>query len=143
MGARSSIVESTWRLQAAPEGLELVASESGSVVGHVLAGYGDLGGREVVAIAPLAVRPSRQGGGVGSALMTELLARAEARGLPLVVLLGRPAFYRRFGFEPAASLGISYRPVGAGNPHFQVRRFAGYDSSYRGDFTYCWEMQPS
>lgn len=133
------IVESTWRLQATPAELELVAVEDGTVVGHVLAGRGDLGGRVVVGIAPLAVVPPRQGAGVGTALMTELLRRAEESGLPLVVLLGRPGYYGRFGFEPSAPLGICYRVVGEGNPHFQVRRFAGYDPSYRGDFTYCWE----
>jgi putative acetyltransferase len=137
------IVLTTWRLQATVEELELVALEDGAVVGHVMAGRGDLGGHEVVAIAPLAVTPRRQGLGIGEALMTELLGRAELAGLPLVVLLGLPAYYERFGFEASGPLGISYRPVGDGNPHFQVRRFAGYDSSYRGDFTYCWELRPT
>lgn len=136
------IVASTWRLEATPDELELVALEDGIVVGHVLAGRGDLSGREVVAIAPLAVTPLRHGMGIGSALMAEILVRAEGAKLPLVVLLGLPAFYGRFGFEASGPLGISYRPVGEHNPHFQVRRFAGYDPSYRGDFTYCWEAQP-
>jgi predicted N-acetyltransferase YhbS len=135
------IVLTTWRLQATVEELELVAIEDGAVVGHVMAGRGDLGGHEVVAIAPLAVTPRRQGLGIGRALMTELLGRAELAALPLVVLLGLPTYYERFGFEASGPLGISYRAVGEGNPHFQVRRFAGYDPSYRGDFTYCWEVQ--
>ena len=137
------IVLTTWRLRATVEELELVAIEDGAVVGHVMAGRGDLGGHEVVAIAPLAVTPRRQGSGIGSALMTELLGRAELAGLPLVVLLGLPAYYERFGFEASGPLGISYPPVGDGNPHFQVRRFGGYDPSYRGDFTYCWELRPT
>ena len=44
---------------------------------------------------------------------------------PLLVLLGDPAYYGRFGFEPAGPLGLSYLPVGADNPHFQARRLAG------------------
>jgi predicted N-acetyltransferase YhbS len=133
------IVVKTWGLQAAVDGLELVALDEDSVIGHVLGARGDLGGRGVVAVAPLAVSPLHQKRGVGSALMGELLYRAEASGYPLVVLLGDPAYYGRFGFEPSGPLGISYLPVGEGNPHFQVRRLAGYDPSYRGMFTYCWE----
>jgi putative acetyltransferase len=137
------IVVNTWRLQAALRGLDLVAVEEDSVVGYVLGARGDLGGREVVAVAPLAVSTSHQTRGAGSALMRELLDRAEASGYPLVVLLGNPAYYGRFGFEPSGPLGISYVPVGEGDPHFQVRRLTAYDPSYRGRFTYCWEEKLS
>ena len=112
------IVVNTWRLEATLAGLELVAVDGSSVIGHVLAARGDLGGREVVAVAPLAVSPSHQGHGVGNALMTELLRRAEVAGHPLVALLGNPAYYGRFGFEPSGPLNILYLPVGSGNPHF-------------------------
>jgi putative acetyltransferase len=133
------IIDSTWALDPGPRDLELVATEGGSVVGHVMAALGDLAGREVVAVAPLAVSPSRQGEGVGHALMTELLSRAEAAELPLIVLLGFPGYYSRFGFEPSDPLGISYRLER--NPHFLVRRLSRYEPSYRGDFVYCWETQ--
>jgi len=133
------IVQSTWRLGAAVPELELVAVEHGDVVGHVLTALGDLGGREVAGVAPLAVRPSSHGVGVGSELMTELLRRAELAGLSLVVLLGNPAYYQRFGFELAGPLGIFYRANGVANPHLQVRRLMNYDPSWCGDFVYCWE----
>ena len=133
------IVLTTWALDAIAHELELVAVEAGTIVGHVMAARGDLDGREVVGVAPLAVTPSRQGLGIGSALMHELLQRADELRLPLLVLLGHPAYYGRFGFEPSGPLGISYQAVGAGNPHFQVRRSTSYDPSYRGSFTYCWE----
>jgi putative acetyltransferase len=137
------IVRSTWRLEATRHDLELVAVEVSQIVGHVMAARGDLGGREVVSVAPLAVSPARHNVGIGTALMTELLRRVEMVGLPLIVLLGLPAYYGRFGFEPSGPLGISYQPVGEGNPHFQVRRFASYEPSYRGAFTYCWETPES
>ncbi len=133
------IVDSTWTLDAGPRDLELVATGDDAIVGHVMAAVGDLAGREVVAVAPLAVSPARQGEGIGHALMTELLRRAEAAELPLIVLLGFPDYYGRFGFEPSGPLGISYRL--APNPHFLVRRLARYEPSYRGDFLYCWESR--
>jgi putative acetyltransferase len=135
------IVVSTWARGAVVPELELVAVVGCVVVGHVMAGRGDIAGQEAVAVAPLAVAPSHQGAGIGSALMTELLRRAETAGLPLIVLLGDPGYYGRFGFEPSGPLGITYRSVGEGHPNFLVRRMASYDSSYRGDFSYCWETR--
>jgi putative acetyltransferase len=133
------IVLTTWDIGTAPYRLEFVAVADGTIVGHVLAAPGDLGGREVVAVAPLAVSPPLQRRGIGRSLMTRLLREAEAAELPLVVLLGLPSYYGQFGFEPSGSLGIRYPTVGEDNPHFLVRRFANYAPSYRGDFTYCWE----
>jgi putative acetyltransferase len=133
------IVVDTWRLGAAVEGLELVAVVGDSVVGHVLTARGDLGGREAIAVAPLAVSPSHQRRGVGSALMTQLLDRADRAGYPLVAVLGNPAYYGRFGFEPSGPLNIWYLPVGKGDPHFQIRRLSAYDPAFNGQFTYCWE----
>ena len=57
-------------------------------------------------MAPLAVIPHRQSEGIGSGLMNELLRQAEGIGEPLLVLLGLPAYYGRFGFEAAGPLGI-------------------------------------
>lgn len=135
------IVLATWERGATAVDLELVAVVDETVVGHVLGAWGDLGGRDVVAVAPLAVLPSHQGMNIGSSLMYELLYRAEAAALPLVVVLGEPNYYQRFGFEPSGPLGITYPPVGEGNPYFQVLRFEGYDEAYRGEFTYCWEQE--
>jgi putative acetyltransferase len=135
------IVVSTWRLEAMLDGLELVAVDGDLVVGHALGAKGDLGGRAVVAVAPLAVIPSHQGRGVGSSLMTELIRRADAGRYALVALLGNPAYYKRFGFEPSGPLNISYPPVGVGDPHFQVRRLSAFEPSYSGVFRYCWEAE--
>lgn len=134
------IVLDTWRLDAAVTGLDLVATDDGQVVGHVLGAYGRLGGREVAGVAPLAVAPHRQGEGIGSALMGEVLRRAEQIGEPLLVLLGSPEYYRRFGFEAAGPLGIDYAPVGPGDPHFLVRKLPTHRPELRGAFRYCWEV---
>jgi putative acetyltransferase len=133
------IVVSTWALGATPDGLELVAVSGGEVIGHVLGATGSLDGHEIVAIAPLCVAPARQGQGIGSALMEELLRRTARQGWPLVAILGNPAYYQRFGFEPSGPLGIVYPPVGGDSPHFQVRRLPSFEPSLQGEFRYCWE----
>lgn len=133
------IVEQTWALGAGVDPIDLVAVEAETVVGHVLSARGSLGQVGMLAVAPLAVAPSAQGAGVGTSLMRELLRRADDAGWPMVVLLGSPDYYRRFGFEPSGPLGIDHQQFGEGNPHFQVRRLGSYDPSCRGTFTYCWE----
>ncbi len=58
-------------------------------------------------LAPMAVVPACQRQGFGSRLVeTGLRACAEA-GYQLVVVLGHPHFYRRFGFRPARELGLT------------------------------------
>jgi predicted N-acetyltransferase YhbS len=137
--AEVDIVMRTWALAVGPEDLDLVAVDDGAIVGHALGAIGDLEGREALAVAPLCVTPSRQGEGIGSSLMAELLARARVAGWPIVMVLGDPGYYERFGFEPAGPLGIYYCPVGRDDPHFQVCRLATPDLSLRGEFRYCWE----
>lgn len=112
--------------------LSLVAVASdGSVLGHILvsrvAFEPDPDGaprRDVLALAPLAVLPPHAGRGIGSALMREALAIADGRDEDFLVVLGPPSFYGRFGFGPAADLGVrsSYDDAGAA---FQVRPIAG------------------
>ena len=121
---------------AVPE-LQLVAEADGELIGHVLVSQAYLGGRSVPAIAPLSVRPDRQRSGVGTALMAEVLALADAQGRPLVALLGHPSYYPRFGFEPGRPLGAVYAPVDS--PAFMIRRLSAYDSSWRGPFRFGWE----
>ncbi len=133
------IVARTWELGASPRGLDLVAVIDDMVVGHALGAEGRLDGTPALAVAPLCVSPSRQRMGIGCSLMTELLHRADSGGWPLVLVLGDPLYYQRFNFEPSGPLGIYYRPVGYGDPHFQVRRLLRFEPSLRGEFTYCWE----
>jgi putative acetyltransferase len=92
-------------------------------------------GRPALGLGPLGVLPDTQRGGVGTALMHAVLGAADALGEPLVVLLGHQDYYPRFGFEPAAKLGI-IAPDEAWGDHFQARTLSTYDPSLRGEFVY-------
>jgi len=85
--------------------LELVATEDGVPVGHALFSRCAVepATTRVAALAPVAVSPTRQNAGIGSALIREGLARCKAAGFDAVVLLGDPAYYRRFGFTRGAA----------------------------------------
>lgn len=91
--------------------LSLVAEDAGELVGYVLFTRAHVGGPldapAIACLAPLAVRPSRQGAGVGSALVREGLERARAAGERAVVVLGDPDYYGRFGFGPAFAHGLT------------------------------------
>ena len=88
--------------------LSVVGTLGGRVVGHALMTRLLVGDGSALALAPVAVAPEAQGRGVGSAMVRELLARAAATGRErLVVVVGEPAYYARFGFVPASGLGIS------------------------------------
>jgi predicted N-acetyltransferase YhbS len=103
--------------------LSLVAVRDDAMVGHVLATRGWLEpiGSPALGLGPLGVLPAAQGGGVGTVLVHALLAVAEACEEPVVVLLGSPAYYRRFGFRPATDLGIA-APDPRWEEYFQARR---------------------
>ncbi|MDD3445610.1 MAG: N-acetyltransferase [Zavarzinia sp.] len=85
--------------------LAMVAAGDGEILGHIL--YSDLGvvvdGRPVraVALAPVSVRPDRQGQGIGAGLIRASLDLLRERGGEAVVVLGHAAYYPRFGFSAA------------------------------------------
>ena len=81
----------------------LVALQDGQTVGHIL--FSDLSidaeGRAVraVSLAPMAVSPKFQRQGIGSALVRRGLALCRERGKSVVVVVGHPEYYPRFGFS--------------------------------------------
>ncbi len=105
------------------------------VVGHVVCTRGWAGDTAVVGLGPIAVRPDRQGDGIGSALVHAVVAAAEARGERLVALLGAPAWYRRFGFVAATDVGVD-APDPAWGEHFQVRVLGNGAAAPTGPFRY-------
>jgi putative acetyltransferase len=118
--------------------LSLVAEVNGIVVGHILFSYIDLVAEETLpalGLAPLAVRPQWQRQGIGSALVTAGLAKAEARLEAIAIVLGHPEFYPRFGFKPSVKYGIE-SPFPVPEDVFMVKPLQHYKNKYRGKVIY-------
>ena len=118
--------------------LSLVAVSEGQTHGHVISSYVDVepGARRVLQVGPLAVLPSHQRRGIGSALMGEMIRIADARGEPLLLLEGNPKYYERFGFTPSDAVGIEPPPEAPGPQYFMIRALASYDPAFRGRAVY-------
>jgi putative acetyltransferase len=90
--------------------LSLVAERDGKVVGHILFSPVDI--REdssthpAVALGPMAVLPELQRTGIGSRLVKHGIEELRHGAHGLIVVLGHPTYYPRFGFVTASSYGI-------------------------------------
>lgn len=87
---------------------ELVEDDDGEIVGHIL--YSRLWADSAylfAALAPLSVRPDRQGGGVGKRLTEASIATAREFGAHAVIVLGHPNYYPKFGFSAEAARAVS------------------------------------
>ena len=81
--------------------VSLVAEVGGKVVGQIAFSLVKIDGKECgwLGLGPLAVLPSHQRQGIGAALVNEGFKTIRSMGAQGCVLVGGPAFYRRFGFE--------------------------------------------
>jgi len=111
--------------------LSLVALD-GEIVGHVafspICINGEAG--DWYGLGPVSVWPDRQRTGIGQALIREGLQRLRSKDAGGCVLLGDPAYYRRFGFENDPDLYCAGAPPGA----FQRLSFNG--SRPRGEASF-------
>jgi putative acetyltransferase len=85
--------------------IEMVAIENAQLVGHILFSVLEVtvdgSAVKALALAPMAVEPSHQRQGIGSALVRAGLERARVDGWEAVIVLGHPRYYPRFGFTAA------------------------------------------
>ncbi len=85
---------------------QVIVDPAGKILGHVAysrvtsASIGPGHGLEVVCLAPVSVWPDRQRQGLGSKLIKASLERLKEMGEDLVLVLGPPSYYPRFGFDP-------------------------------------------
>jgi putative acetyltransferase len=90
--------------------LSLVAVKDSQVVGHILFSRIHIdtpkGDVAVLSLAPIAVLPEFQNSGIGSKLVREGLKKCKEMGHTIVVIIGHPEYYPRFGFVPARKKGL-------------------------------------
>jgi putative acetyltransferase len=90
--------------------LSLVAVKEGKIVGHIL--FSPIiietakGNTQALSLAPMAVLPAFQNLGIGSEVVQEGLSRCQRLGHKIVVVIGHPGYYPRFGFIPARPQGL-------------------------------------
>ena len=82
----------------------LVAREDGAVGGAIRFWPVRVGAARLALLGPVAVHPTRQGEGLGAALIRAGLARAAAAGWDRVLLVGDAPYYGRFGFVVAEGI---------------------------------------
>lgn len=93
---------------------EMASEPVEAVLADWLRGDGDV-------LAPLSLVAEEDG----------VLLAAEAAGEREIILLGDPAFYGRFGFEPASARGVA-SPGPWGDAYFQIRTLGGFDNARDG-----------
>ncbi|GIJ28841.1 N-acetyltransferase [Micromonospora qiuiae] len=100
--------------------LAMVAEYGGEIVGYALLTRvlvrSAEGNRQALALGPVAVAPHRQRIGLGTAVVQAALDAATELGERLVVVLGDPGYYRRFGFSRADRMGLTSPWSGLGEP---------------------------
>jgi len=85
--------------------LSMVAEIDDRVVGHVLFSRLEIISEHAtiaaLALAPMAVLPDFQGQGIGSQMIQIALDQCRDEGHAIVIVLGHPNYYPRFGFSTA------------------------------------------
>ncbi|MFQ5997172.1 MAG: GNAT family N-acetyltransferase [Dehalococcoidales bacterium] len=91
--------------------ISLVAIQDGEIVGHIAFSpvviASECSNFEAIALAPMAVLPAYQGKGIGSQMVRAGLEECLRLGHEIIVVLGYPDYYPRFGFVLAGPRGIA------------------------------------
>ncbi|MEP2103931.1 MAG: N-acetyltransferase [Parasphingorhabdus sp.] len=80
-----------------------VVEENGAIIGHIALSPMDAVAEDqpikALGLGPVAVAPNRQLEGIGSQLVEAAIKWARAQNWQLIILLGNPRYYSRFGFS--------------------------------------------
>lgn len=91
--------------------LEIVAINNSQIIGHGLLSEVQINSqvRQLtgLVLAPLAVLPTQQQKGIGSAILQELEKRATQLGYPFISILGHPSYYHKFGYVSARQFDVT------------------------------------
>ena len=119
--------------------VSLVAEVDGQVVGHILFSRITIntstGTQNALSLAPMAVLPSHQRQRIGSKLMILGLSTCQALGHKIVLVLGHPQFYRRFGFTSELAQTL-HSPFGDGETWMALEFVPGALADVEGTVEY-------
>ncbi len=86
-------------VEPVPELCRLARDSDGILAGAIRYWPVRVGKHEALLLGPIAVHPTRQGEGLGGALIRDSLVIANQIGCPRVLLVGDAPYYERFGFK--------------------------------------------
>lgn len=99
-------------------------TDDGTLIGHALLSKATVQTATqawpIFVLAPLAVLPAYQNQGVGGALITYLEMQAGEDARRAISILGDPAYYGRFGYQPAANFNVQ-APFEVESKYFLLR----------------------
>ena len=115
----------------------IVGEIDSEVVGHVVFTKCGVTGERANAslLGPLAVTPSRQGLGIGSALVRAGLQQLKDKGVSVVCVLGDPSFYGRLGFLPESSIRPPFRLPTEYEGAWQSQNLCEMGAAYSGELS--------
>ncbi len=90
--------------------ISMVAEVDGRIVGHILFTPVVIAGQtswQAMGLAPMSVLPEMQRRGIGTQLIREGLSACVKAGQNVIVVLGHPAYYPRFGFRRLREFGLT------------------------------------
>ena len=138
--AVANLVDDLRDAVARGEGLSLVAEARDEVVGHVMFSPSLLDAPKrlvrVQVLSPIGVLPACQKQGVGTTMIRRGLELLVKRSVPLVFLEGPPAYYSRFGFQPAADQGFRKPSLRIPDAAFQVLPLPAFEPWMTGTLVY-------
>ncbi|MGE3983882.1 MAG: GNAT family N-acetyltransferase [Dehalococcoidia bacterium] len=109
--------------------LSLVAEDEGTIVGSAVFSLMTVEGPDAqlraVGLGPLAVAPSHQKLGAGSALVRSGIDQLRQAGFDVIALLGSTEYYPRFGFRTARDLNLHAADPSIPASHFQALMLRG------------------
>jgi putative acetyltransferase len=120
--------------------LSLVAEESGQIVGHILFSpitiQTENGAIPAISLAPLAVLPPYQRQGIGAKLVLKGLEECKRLGHAIVIVLGHPTYYPRFGFSAALAKSLACPFGDCGDAWMALELIPGALSGLTGKVVY-------
>jgi len=107
------LLERIWKSEDYIPELSLVAVDDGQVVGHIIFTVMKIVTDDedipALCLGPISIVPERQRQGIGGDLMRHGMAECQRLGHHIIVLVGHPDYYPRFGFKSAGERGLSLK----------------------------------